>query len=51
MNKIHLIHQYKPTHPGIHKIGFEYAQGYNSFDHICNEWGCSVITSTTKCKK
>jgi hypothetical protein len=36
MNKIHLIHQYKPTHPGIHKIGFEYAQGYNSFDHIYN---------------
>jgi len=31
MDKIHLIHHYKPIHHGICKIGFEYAQGCNSF--------------------
>ncbi len=36
MNKIQLIQHYKPIDPGIHKIVFEYTQGYNSFEHICN---------------
>jgi hypothetical protein len=34
MNEIHLIHHFKPIYHGIHKIGFEYAQGCNSFEHI-----------------